>query len=213
MARRRYQTWYSGLQNVLFIEFRDRMKRYREKWSLLISVILISALIPQVAKSFDAEEPQIKAAYLYQFTRFVEWPESSFNSPDSEFNLCVLGVNSFGVALSLLSQRAYETHPIVLRFLNTVKQTRDCQLLYISISESDHESDILTSVSNSPVLTVSSLPGFVERGGIIEFVRTGNHVRFSINHEACKRQGLACSAKLLEVAVKVMDSDNRGNRR
>ena len=213
MAYRRDRIWYSSLQKFLFIEFPGRIKRYGKKRLSLISVLLISVLIPQVAKSIDAEEPQIKAAYLYQFTRFVEWPESSFNSPDAKFNLCVLGTNSFGVALSLLSQRSYETHPIILRFLKTVKQTRDCHLLYISLSESDHESDILTSVSKSPVLTVSSLPDFVERGGVIEFVRAGNHVRFSINHEACKRQGLACSAKLLEVAVEVMDSDNRDDRR
>ena len=180
---------------------------------LTILLILFPTLVPNIAEAIDADEYQIKAAYLYQFTQFVDWPASSFKSPDANFELCVIGEDTFGVALSQLAQRTHESHPIILRFLNTVDEVRGCHLLYLSTSEAERETALLAKTVKSPVLTVSSLPDFVEQGGIIGFVRSGNHVRFTINRGACEHQGLTCSAKLLEVAVKIVDDESRDKTR
>ena len=179
----------------------------------IILIVLFTTLMSEGAYAIDAEEYQIKAAYLYQFTRFVEWPASSFKTPGADFELCVMGVDRFGVALSRLTQRSYNNHNIVLHFLKKADQVRDCQIIYISSSEVNHEAAILAKVVNSPVLTVSSLPGFVERGGIIGFVHTDNHIRFTINRGACEHHDLVCGAKLLEVAVKIVDGKNGGETR
>ena len=179
----------------------------------IILIVLFTTLMSEGTYAIDAEEYQIKAAYLYQFTRFVEWPASSFKSPEADFELCVIGVDRFGVALSQLTQKSYNDHNIVLHFLKLADQVRDCQIIYISSSEVNHEAAILAKVVNAPVLTVSSLPGFVEHGGIIGFIYSDNHIRFTINRGACEHHDLVCGAKLLEVAVKIVDGNNGGETR
>jgi hypothetical protein len=169
-----------------------------------LSWLISLALFTVGAHALDATEYQVKAAYLYNFTRFIEWPGT-----DGAFRVCVLGSDPFGEALAPLAQRTRDGRAIVLSYPGSAREGRACNLLYIAPSEAAREAAILAALVDAPVLTISSLPGFVERGGTIGFIQDGNHVRFAINRAACKRHGLACSAKLLEAAVRVVDKDER----
>jgi hypothetical protein len=174
------------------------------RFSRLLPLVLCIALAPGAAHALDATEYQVKAAYLYNFTRFIEWPGT-----DGAFRVCVLGSDPFGEALAPLAQRTRDGRAIVLSYPSSAREGRACNLLYIAPSEAAREAAILAALAGAPVLTISSLPGFVERGGGIGFVLDGSHVRFAINRAACKRHSLTCSAKLLEAAVRVVDDADK----
>ena len=186
-----------------------RINRDRDRFVSLLRwlvIVLAAMLISGTARALDATEYQVKAAYLYNFTRFIEWPATALATPTAGFNVCVMGTDPFGEALAPLAQRSRDGHPIVLDYPASAHAARACHLLYIAPSEAKRVAAILAALADVPVVTVSSLPGFVERGGAIGFVQEGSHVRFAINRAACKYHGLACSAKLLEAAVLVVDN-------
>lgn len=173
---------------------------------LLICALSLAGL--HESHALDATEYQVKAAYLYNFTRFIDWPAT-----DGAFRVCLLGADPFGEALAPLAQRTWNGQAIVLNYPRSARESRACNLLYIASSEAAREAAILAALADAPVLTISSLPGFVERGGGIGFVLDGSHVRFAINRAVCKQHGLTCSAKLLEAAVRVVDdADMEGER-
>jgi len=200
----------NGTSNKRGSVFRDS-GRYLEMPVWVFALLLMLASPPQQVFAIQrVTEYQVKAAYLYHFAQFVEWPASAFTEPDTAFNLCVMGVDPFGeAALTPLAKRSHYGHPIAIRYPTTAREARSCHLLYIASSEAGREAAILETLSDVPVLTISSLPGFVERGGIIGFIRVDNRVRFAINRTASKRQGLSCGAKLLEVAIRVMPTTHR----
>ena len=164
------------------------------------------------AFAISASEFELKAVYLYQFTRFVEWPSTAFKSPDDDFVLCVLGDNPFGKSLHPIADRSYKGHSIKLRYPSSDKETSGCHVLYLDLDNTQRETAILNHLANKPVLTVSSRPGFVERGGNIGFLNIHNNVRFAINRRTSMQNGLESSAKLLELAVRLNDSDFSGGR-
>lgn len=180
------------------------LRQARRVWPWLLML-----LVPATAHAIDASEDQIKAAYLYQFTQFIQWPATAFATPDAEFHLCVTNANtdSLARALAPLAARHQQDHIIVIKHLDDMEAIQDCHLLYISSTQHSREAAMLESLSGSPVLTVSSLHDFAAEGGTIEFVHVGNHLRFIINRTACSRAGLSCSAKLLEVATRVIDDN------
>jgi len=154
----------------------------------------------------SATEYQVKVAYLYHFTQFVEWPATTQAVPRAEFNLCVMGAAPFFKALAPLAKRTHSGHPITIRYLSSAREARSCHLLYIGSALAGSEAAVLELLSDVPVLTVSSQPNFVDSGGVIEFIRVGRNVRFAINRTACIHHGLSCSAKLLEVAIRVVET-------
>ncbi|MFV2057993.1 MAG: YfiR family protein [Thiohalomonadales bacterium] len=172
---------------------------------LLLSVLMPLLLFAATARiASSAAEYQIKAAYLYNFSQFIEWPSAAFEAPASSFNLCVFGKDPFGESLRPIADRVYRKHPISIRYPKNIVSARSCHILYIANSEAGRFRAVLDKLSGAPVLVVSSLPNFVDRGGIVGFERVGSHVRFAINQTAGMRNGLSYSAKLLEVAVRIV---------
>jgi hypothetical protein len=150
-----------------------------------------------------ASAPAVKAAYLFNFAQFVRWPAG--NSASSEpFGVCVIGKDPFGAALDdVLEGEAINGRRAIVRRMAKLTNPAACQIAFISTSEADSVEAILGAVAGQPVLTVSDLPRFIERGGIIAFVAKDNRVRFELNLPAAAAAHLVLSSELARVALAV----------
>src|SRR6185437_5808520 len=149
-------------------------------------------------------EYQIKAAFVYNFVKFVEWPPEAFASTNSPLVIGVLGKNVFGDNLEqAIQNKVINNHPLQLKVFPSVAEAGGCQVLFISASEKKHYSEILKVVRDKSILTVSESESvdFIDDGGIINFVIVDNHVRFQINNARARKVGLKMSSDLLNLAV------------
>jgi hypothetical protein len=171
-------------------------------WNLGIGLLALVMLIPCPAQPEGVpqapSEYQVKAAYLFNFAKFVEWPEPQ----RGPFAICVLGQDPFGEALDhLMERKAVNGRPIVIRRSNDLAVARSCQILFISAPGAAQMVEIIKAVRDSSVLSVSENPQFCLSGGVIAFVMEGQRVRFQINAAAAVRANLKISSKLLQLAV------------
>jgi hypothetical protein len=156
-------------------------------------------------------EFQVKAAYLYNFGRFVEWPGESTAAKDGSFEICVLGADPFGPTLdTTLAAKTIGGKSVAAKRISKPQEIDDCRVLFISSSEEAHLKEVLTALDKPGVLTVSDIPRFSERGGMIGFILDGNRVRFDVNLANAQEAGLALSSELLKVATNVIKSPHSG---
>jgi hypothetical protein len=178
----------------------------------LCFVALCSAIsAPSFAQGDAPSEYQVKAAFLFNFAKFVDWPPDTYPSPQSPFAICVVGDDPFGALLdNTLAGKSLGTHPVVLRRIKELNELRRCQIAFVSSSERQNCAQLVEAVRGSRVLLVGETDGFATAGGAIEFTLEANHVRFAINPEAAQRAGLTLSSKLLMLARIVHDPGTAG---
>lgn len=165
-------------------------------------------LAAAAAHTAAVPEHQVKLALTYKLTKFVSWPEE--RESGSTFALCVLGEDPFGEALDEIEDLKIKDRTIKVERLALIDETAGhCDLMFISRSEADKISDLLAELESQPVLTISDLPRFAERGGIVELQNRDNRVGFEINVAAYKRAGLVISSQLLQLATLVDDASER----
>ena len=174
--------------------------------SLIIkSAILVLVLNTSSGAGADAppSEYRIKAAFIYHFSQFVDWPQNTFAAPDSPFIIGVLGENPFGADLEqTIHGKSMGTHPLVVRFLGSSDEAAtQCKMLFISSSMQKQFPRIMAGLAASGTLTVGESDKFNESGGMIQFVMEGTKIRFRINEDAAQQAGLKISAKLLSLAI------------
>lgn len=150
-------------------------------------------------------EYQVKAAFLYNFSKFVEWPAKAFPAPNSPIRFAVVGEDPFGAELDrALEGKVVGGRPLVLqRFGSATADLRRCHIVFISSSEARRLPDLLELLRGAPVLTVSEMEPFVRAGGVIRLTEDDRHVRFEINVQAAEQEGLQISSKLLALATVV----------
>ena len=152
----------------------------------------------------DSSEYLIKAGFIYNFAKFVEWPAATFSQPDSPIVIGVLGTDPFGSVLDRIveDKKIGPRGFVVKRFKwgKDLKDLKDCKILFVSASEKAHIDEILQSVKGQPILTVGETPGFAERGGVIRFTVEDNRVRFEVNVDAAHQAELNISSRLLTLA-------------
>ena len=166
---------------------------------LLTALCLPSPLRAQ--QSAASLEYQVKAAYLMNFPKFVEWPASAFFAPDSPITICVLGNDPFGPALDrMVENERVNGRGIRVRRSVPEANPQGCHVAFISRSEREGMAQVNSRLRMSSVLTVSEVPGFADAGGMIEFVIEDGKVRFYINAAAAQSAGLTVSSRLLRVA-------------
>jgi len=149
-----------------------------------------------------AKEYQIKSVFLYNFSLFVKWPATAFSSNNAPFNFCILGEDLFkrGIDLAVRNE-SVNGHASIVKRLNSLKNTKTCQILFISKSEESHLTTILNYLHKHPVLTVSDIDSFVvEQGGMIQFFKRNEKVRLLINPRRVRETGLRISGNLLRIA-------------
>jgi hypothetical protein len=165
-------------------------------------VILVLALaLPGAVVAAQELEYQLKAAFLFNFVKFVEWPAEAFAGERSPLTICVYGADPFGDTLdNVVRGETVGERGLIVQRPESPGELRDCHVLFVSRSEKERMPEILSHVEGAPVLTVADTDGFLKAGGIINFVLEDNKVRFLINPEAAERNRLKVSSKLLRLA-------------
>ena len=189
-----------------FLSGRTRQARAGPLWQavwLLLTLSLWATLSGRVwAEGFD--EYAIKAAYLYNFAKFVEWPPQSFSTASAPLVICIAGFNPFGDALSALADKTVENHPVELRHSPDARGFNQCHILFISRGEQGRFRSLLAQCSGLPILTVSDIGAFAQMGGMVGLVESEQRIRFEINLHAARQAGLSLSSQLLKLALNVI---------
>jgi hypothetical protein len=169
----------------------------------ILSLVLFASL-RSGAQQPKASEFQVKAAYLYNFGRFVEWPDQNASDKNEAFEICVLGADPFGPALdAVVASQTIDGKSLSAKRISKPQEVDSCRILFISSSEEAHLKEVLTALNKTSVLTVSDIPRFSERGGMIGFILDGDRVRFDVNLAKTHGAGLTLSSELLKVATNV----------
>jgi uncharacterized protein DUF4154 len=157
---------------------------------------------PPVAVRADLPtEYEVKAAYLYNFARFVEWPPAALPAAGQSFVVAVLGVDPFGGALeATLAGKRIMQRDLSVRRVTRVEEAAGAQIVFISASESPRLTRVLTALEGQGVLTVSDMDDFARQGGMIGFRMEQRKVRFDINPQPAARARLKISSQLLRLA-------------
>jgi hypothetical protein len=163
-------------------------------------VLLAPPAAGRAATGDGSLEFVVKAAYLYKFTPFVEWPMSAFANASSPFTVCVLGADPFGASLEqVMSGHQVGEHAVRIRRLQAIDQPDECQILYAGASRAQVAA-ALSKVKGTPVLTVTEQSLGVS-GAVVQFYIKDGHVRFTLDPAAAQANGMMISAKLLALAA------------
>lgn len=144
-------------------------------------------------------ESQLKAAYLVNFLKYVEWPASR-----STINICLFGRDSLGPYLAGYEGRQIAGRELRIRKVSSPEQLTDCQELFIPETEEARVGAVLRWVDRQPILTVSDVETFTRDGGAIALIRTDSRLQFDVNHEAIGRAGLKASSQMLRLARQIV---------
>lgn len=169
------------------------------KYKLTVIAGIIFSL--QAMTCYAKSEHDVKAAYLYNFVKFVTWPESESGRP---LNLCLFGQDPINERLAQLHDAKIHNRVVNIKLITSVENTSSCTVLFISAEEEKFLDQTLYSLNQSPVLTISDIDRFADRGGTIGFVTMGNVIRFDINLKQARQHNISISSKLLELANHVV---------
>lgn len=171
------------------------------------TVVCVSSLHAQKSSPTANE---IKSAYLYNFGKFVEWPSKAAIAGEF-FTICALGDDNFGSTLeTTIAGESINGKKVLVKRVAKPQDAVRCHILFISSSQQSRLKEILAELDNTSVLTVSDMPEFTGRGGMIQFVVEANRVRFEVNLTSTERSGLTLSSQLLKVAINVKRSAQPG---
>jgi hypothetical protein len=171
----------------------------------IATATLIAALLPRLVFAQPQSEPKseyaLKAVFLYNFCRFIEWPKSAFASPNEPIIIGLIGEDPFGSLLDeAVRGETSRGRPIKVEHYTKADAIGHCHLLFVSRSEAGRTEKILSSVSGKSVVTVGETDAFIDRGGMIALTADKNRVRLHINPSLLRAASLDVSSKLLRVA-------------
>lgn len=167
---------------------------------ILIFLIVIYAAI-FISAQISTHEYKVKAAFLFNFTQFVEWPSQSFSTDNSPFVIGVLGTDPFGNSLEeLVSGETIKNHPIVIQHFNSLEEIGNCHILFVNLQDKNKLQSIPEKLKGKNILTVSDANGFSKLGGMIRLYTKNDKINIQVNLEATKAENLIVSSKLLKLA-------------
>ncbi|MCH8120886.1 MAG: YfiR family protein [Planctomycetes bacterium] len=192
----------------------------------MMILILPLTIVPLTAEAKDdsaqSREYKIKAAFLYNFIKFVDWPEEKTSDSNEPIIISIIGKDPFGRVFEPIKNKKVKNRIVVIKrfksfeaiqklgehgraeFDRNINYLRKCHLLFVCSSEKDKVKEVLALVKDHSVLTVADTRGFLESGGIINFLMEDKKVRFEINVAAAKKSKLKISSKLLRLAKRVV---------
>jgi hypothetical protein len=179
--------------------------------SIAVAVALASFPGVSTGQLVPAREYEIKAGFLVNFSKFINWPDDAFTSETDDLRLEVIGHDPFGGALDrLVAGKLINQHPIVIVYSSDVSAGRHGHMVFVSASERKQLPKLLSALAGTPTLTVSDIDQFAEHGGVIGLVAGGQSVGFVVNRAAATRARLRVSSKLLSLAT-ILDRDSVGS--
>jgi len=173
-------------------------------WRAAIALIALCSLVTAAAGDVRSAntESQVKAAFLYNFVQFTEWPAGVFSSADAPLIIGYFGKDPFGGALEqIVSGKTVAKRPIAVRKVSQAADFGSCHVVFVPASETRAFREMARAIADLPVLTVGESPGFADHLGIINLVTEEGHVSFEINPSAAARSHLTLSSKLLRLAT------------
>ncbi len=204
---------------MFFAAHNNRIQRI----SLVLFCLVLCAVCAVASDDESAQnrEYKIKAAFIYNFIKAVEWPQEHIEDANA-IVIGIIGRNPFGDAFKPVEDKVVKDRHLVFRVFNgpsesnkedsdeqmfDVEGIKTCHVLFVCSSEVEHIDDILNAVKKYPVLTISEVDGFLTAGGIINFVPGASQPVFDINLAASRKVGLTISSKLLRIASRVIDEE------
>jgi hypothetical protein len=180
--------------------------RERGRTSVFVLGIAAWALLSLPASAQNSDSPpfteyEVKAGFIYNFAKFVEWPETT----PATIALCIVGEDPFGAARNTMDGKAIDARKLEVRSAAMGPDLRHCQIVFLATAQSGLLPQLLEITGKLPILTIGDQEGLAGQGVIISFYRDTEKVRFEINVDAAKRAGLPISSKLLNLARIVHD--------
>jgi hypothetical protein len=169
---------------------------------LMAFVAALACLMAPFQASASQSEYALKSVFLYNFCRFIDWPDTAFASPNEPFIIGIIGDDPFGPLLNeAIEGEKYHNRPIRIDHFRTPGDIKRCHLLFVSHAGAGRVDSVLAAVAGKKgVLTVSETEDFLNRGGMITLTAEQNRVRLRINLAALESANLTVSSKLLRVA-------------
>ena len=180
-------------------EIREAMPN-RRQWMTCAAVAILLVPAPAAAQRPDSSEASVKTAFLYNFTKFVEWPDAAFAEPSAPFVVCAFAEAAFRGELEAILQNEQVRGRQITIAPAALEDPRGCHIAYFAGGETERQLRMLDAVKRLPVLTVGEGRRFLEHGGQIAFLLENDRVRFAISRRAVEAAGLTVSSKLLRVA-------------
>jgi hypothetical protein len=196
--------------------------RLKAQWRLRALLCLVSAIALSGGSVFGAQEAnesappteyQVKAAFLFQFLLYVDWPKDAAEKEGKSASLVigVLGKDPFGLDLeNAVKDKTVGNNPVQIKRFRKLDEVEGCHILFVASSEKSRYDDIVAKCGGKPILTVGDETGFTAAGGAMNFILADNRVRFEANVDAIKNDGLKVSSKLLSLAKIVGEQSRKG---
>ncbi|MDB6062803.1 MAG: hypothetical protein JWM78_2906 [Verrucomicrobiaceae bacterium] len=170
----------------------------------LLFMLLLGVLLGNFARADEiSREYRIKAAYLYNLSKFITWPDEDQMAKDAPITLCIYGYNPFDTYLDKLREHPVRGRNIAIRAVAENESPEGCQLLFVSQHNANAPRLLSAAAPYPPILTVSDDQDFLIRGGMVALININNNVQLDINLTRAKQAGLTFSANLLEVAHRI----------
>ena len=187
--------------------------------TVIVMTLLVVPTVSQVrAETTSSREYQVKAAFLYSFISFVNWPEDKQAEDNKRITIGIIGNDPFGKAFEPIKDKQVKGKDVVIKRFKTIQELnksseeteaiKKCHLLYICPSEKDELQKIINLVMSHNILTVGDTNSFLESGGMINFLMEDKKVRFEINNNAAEQAELKIRSKLLRLAKRVIQSQS-----
>ena len=162
---------------------------------------MLLGLLATAASGQTADEYHVKAAFLFNFAKFVDWPPQAFKTPEDPISICIVGKNPFGNTLhQAVSGQTVQGKSLAVRQIADLQQVSACHIVFVAASERKRLASILGEIKTSAVLTVGESENFTAEGGMINFRIEDGNVRLQINVNAAVQQQIHISSKLLGLA-------------
>jgi len=192
------------------------MSKFSKKWFGIIFLVLSVGFLPLAIsspswgfnKNYDSREYKIKAAFIYNFTKFINWPQGIFLNVDAPLNLCLLGDDSFRPILEeTVKGKIIHSRQFSIQSKKETDNFLSCHLLYIYSLSDESTFEVLDSLQQQPVVTVFETASSKNQLGIIRLIKKKNKIHFEINQTAAQKSGLKISSQLLKLGRKYSSSN------
>jgi hypothetical protein len=196
--------WFSRAEHPRPSHYRCVLSHFVRRWWKALLIVFLLSTISEVAQAqTPPTEYQLKAAFIYNFAKFVEWPPNSFSSLADPLRMCVLGNSPVGADLQdIVADKTIGSHPLQVRRAE-ISDIKGCHVLFIGLTESYRVQPALQAAQSASVLTIGDMAGFLDHGGMINLIFDQSRIRFEVNLKASRGAHLQLSSKLLNLAKSV----------